>query len=200
MEVLLEHVQKLSIERKSLAWFPPVDFAGLLRRNTFGNVTWNSSLMVKATHSCLGRQFNKTLKYLWQQLINVSFDHIVIWGKKESAESPRHPTTLSAHVPVEQADAKDPYLRPIRQETRELLAAMHVPSTQEGMALVVPATWPGKQEHLTVWDLSSILFLLQQRWAAITSHVPAFTCTVENQRRGCHYLDSDRNNQWSARA
>lgn len=51
-------------------------------------------------------------------------------------------------------------------------------STQEGMAWVVPATWPGKQEHLTVWDLSSILFLLQQRWAAITSHVPAFTCTV----------------------
>lgn len=53
-----------------------------------------------------------------------------------------------------------------------------LPSTQEGAALVVPATCPGKQEHLTVCDRSSILFLLQQRWAAITSHVPAFTCTA----------------------
>lgn len=37
---------------------------------------------------------------------------------------------------------------------------------------VVPATFPGKQEHLTVWDLSSMRFLLQHRWAAITSQVP----------------------------
>lgn len=50
-----------------------------------------------------------------------------------------------------------------------------IPSTQDGAALVVPATCPGKQEHLTVWDLSSILFLLQHRCAAITSQVPAFT-------------------------
>lgn len=48
-------------------------------------------------------------------------------------------------------------------------------STQEGLALVVPATCPGKQEHLTVWERSSILFLLQQRWTATTSHVPCFT-------------------------
>lgn len=52
-----------------------------------------------------------------------------------------------------------------------------IPSTQDGAALVVPATCPGKQEHLTVWDLSSILFLLQHRCAAITSQVPAFTWT-----------------------
>lgn len=51
-------------------------------------------------------------------------------------------------------------------------------STQDGAALVVPATCPGKQEHLTVWDLSSILFLLQHRCAAITSQVPAFTWTM----------------------
>lgn len=51
-------------------------------------------------------------------------------------------------------------------------------STQEGAALVVPATCPGKQEHLTVWERSSILFLLQQRWAAMTSQVPALTCTI----------------------
>lgn len=51
-------------------------------------------------------------------------------------------------------------------------------STQDGAALVVPATCPGKQEHLTVWDRSSILFLLQHRCAAITSQVPAFTWTM----------------------
>lgn len=51
-------------------------------------------------------------------------------------------------------------------------------STQDGAALVVPATCPGKQEHLTVWERSSILFLLQQRWAAMTSQVPALTCTI----------------------
>ena len=56
----------------------------------------------------------------------------------------------------------------------------HSPSTQDGAARVVPATCPGKQEHLTVWDRSSILFLLQQRWAAMTSQVPAFTCTVKH--------------------
>lgn len=57
-----------------------------------------------------------------------------------------------------------------------------LPSTQEGAALVVPATCPGKQEHLTVWERSSILFLLQQRWAAMTSQVPALTCTEEKQQ------------------
>lgn len=51
-----------------------------------------------------------------------------------------------------------------------------LPSTQEGRALVVPATCPGKQEHLTVWERSSILFLLQQRWAATTSQVPVHSC------------------------
>lgn len=51
-----------------------------------------------------------------------------------------------------------------------------LPSTQEGRALVVPATCPGKQEHLTVWERSSILFLLQQRWAATTSQVPVLSC------------------------
>lgn len=51
-------------------------------------------------------------------------------------------------------------------------------STHDGAALVVPATCPGKQEHLTVWDLSSILFLLQHRCAAMTSQVPAFTWTT----------------------
>lgn len=52
-----------------------------------------------------------------------------------------------------------------------------LPSTQEGRALVVPATCPGKQEHLTVWERSSILFLLQQRRAATTSHVPVLSCS-----------------------
>lgn len=46
------------------------------------------------------------------------------------------------------------------------------PSTHEGWFLVVPATFPGRQEHLTVCDRSSIRFLLQHRWAATTSHVP----------------------------
>lgn len=45
-------------------------------------------------------------------------------------------------------------------------------STQEGRFLVVPATFPGRQEHLTVCDRSSIRFLLQHLWAAITSQVP----------------------------
>lgn len=57
-----------------------------------------------------------------------------------------------------------------------------IPSTQDGAALVVPATCPGKQEHLTVWDLSSILFLLQHRCAAITSQVPAFTWTESTNK------------------
>lgn len=57
-----------------------------------------------------------------------------------------------------------------------------LPSTQEGAALVVPATCPGKQEHLTVWERSSILFLLQQRCAAMTSQVPALTCTAETKQ------------------
>lgn len=42
---------------------------------------------------------------------------------------------------------------------------------------MVPATWPEKQEHLTVWERSSMWFRLQQRWVAITSQVPCFTGT-----------------------
>lgn len=45
-------------------------------------------------------------------------------------------------------------------------------STQEGRFLVVPATFPGRQEHFTVCDRSSMRFLLQHLWAAITSQVP----------------------------
>lgn len=92
--------------------YTPVDFAGQLHGNTFGNVSWNSRLMVKATHCYVGR--DKSIKHwnVWQRLINVSFGHIVIWGKKRCAESPRHPSTLSANVPDEHADAKDPFLRP----------------------------------------------------------------------------------------
>lgn len=48
----------------------------------------------------------------------------------------------------------------------------YLPSTQEGLFRVVPATFPGRQEHFTVCDLSSIRFLLQHLCAAITSHVP----------------------------
>lgn len=60
-----------------------------------------------------------------------------------------------------------------------------LPSTQDGAALVVPATCPGKQEHLTVCDRSSILFLLQHRCAAITSQVPAFTWTGSTKSNIC---------------
>lgn len=42
---------------------------------------------------------------------------------------------------------------------------------------MVPATWPERQEHLTVWERSSMRFRLQQRCAAITSQVPCFTRT-----------------------
>lgn len=49
----------------------------------------------------------------------------------------------------------------IRPSSRVL--ASHSPSTQEGFARVVPATWPEKQEHLTVWERSSMWFRLQQR-------------------------------------
>lgn len=59
---------------------------------------------------------------------------------------------------------------------RQRRVSLILPSTQEGRALVVPATCPGKQEHLTVWERSSILFLLQQRWAATTSQVPVLSC------------------------
>lgn len=58
-----------------------------------------------------------------------------------------------------------------------------LPSTQEGRDLVVPATCPGKQEHLTVWERSSILFLLQQRWAATTSQVPVLSCDDPEEER-----------------
>lgn len=58
-----------------------------------------------------------------------------------------------------------------QKETTEVVA----PSTQEGAARVVPATCPGKQEHFTVCDLSSILFLLQHLWSATTSQVPVLT-------------------------
>lgn len=67
-----------------------------------------------------------------------------------------------------------------------------LPSTQEGLALVVPATCPGKQEHLTVCERSSILFLLQQRWMATTSQVPCFTWYAtereEDRKKGGGYL------------
>lgn len=66
------------------------------------------------------------------------------------------------------------------KQTTEYVA----PSTQEGAARVVPATCPGKQEHLTVCDRSSILFLLQHRWRATTSHVPVLTWWAVETRRG----------------
>lgn len=43
---------------------------------------------------------------------------------------------------------------------------------------MVPATCPGKQEHFTVWERSSILFLLQHLCAAMTSQVPGSTCAA----------------------
>lgn len=55
---------------------------------------------------------------------------------------------------------------------RHIYRRSYLPSTQEGLFLVVPATFPGRQEHFTVCDLSSIRFLLQHLCAAITSHVP----------------------------
>lgn len=58
-----------------------------------------------------------------------------------------------------------------------------VPSTHDGAALVVPATCPGKQEHFTVCDRSSILFLLQQRCSATTSQVPVRTWCVAAETR-----------------
>lgn len=60
----------------------------------------------------------------------------------------------------------------ILQRGKKRASTTIIPSTHEGRARVVPATCPGKQEHLTVWERSSILFLLQQRWAATTSQVP----------------------------
>lgn len=66
-------------------------------------------------------------------------------------------------------------IKPVTEPFSWANIAHFLPSTQEGLALVVPATWPGKQEHLTVCDRSSILFLLQQRWMATTSQVPCFT-------------------------
>lgn len=59
-----------------------------------------------------------------------------------------------------------------------------VPSTHDGAALVVPATCPGKQEHFTVWDRSSILFLLQQRCSATTSQVPVRTWCAAGEKTG----------------
>lgn len=57
----------------------------------------------------------------------------------------------------------------------EIFSYWNIPSTHDGAALVVPATCPGKQEHFTVCDRSSILFLLQQRCNATTSQVPVRT-------------------------
>lgn len=59
-----------------------------------------------------------------------------------------------------------PFAR-VEKRTRKVL-----PSTQDGWARVVPATCPGKQEHLTVCDRSSMRFLLQHLCTATTSQVP----------------------------
>lgn len=74
-----------------------------------------------------------------------------------------------------------PNQKPVSNHYQNCNEKPAVPSTQDGAARVVPATCPGKQEHLTVWDLSSILFLLQHRCAAITSQVPAFTWTGKHK-------------------
>lgn len=74
-----------------------------------------------------------------------------------------------------------------------------VPSTHDGAALVVPATCPGKQEHFTVCDRSSILFLLQQRCSATTSQVPVRTwCAAgeKNDRRDGIIREKKDSIQW----
>lgn len=71
------------------------------------------------------------------------------------------------------------------------------PSTHEGLFLVVPATFPGRQEHLTVWDRSSMRFLLQHRWAAITSHVPP--SDKRRKEQTTNYIES-ASQGWSRRA
>lgn len=53
-----------------------------------------------------------------------------------------------------------------------LVQAAHLLSTQDGLPRVVPATFPGRQEHWMVWDRSSIWLWLQQRRMAITLQVP----------------------------
>lgn len=59
-----------------------------------------------------------------------------------------------------------------------------LPSTQEGWARVVPATCPGKQEHLTVCDRSSMRFLLQHLCTATTSQVPCLIWWWPGKWRG----------------
>lgn len=74
-----------------------------------------------------------------------------------------------------------------RKKTKNKLAheifSWIVPSTHDGAALVVPATCPGKQEHFTVCDRSSILFLLQQRCSATTSQVPVRTWCAAGEKK-----------------
>lgn len=70
------------------------------------------------------------------------------------------------------------------------------PSTQEGWARVVPATCPGKQEHFTVWERSSIRFLLQHLCTATTSHVPCFTWCWPGHSRGEGWRERNTSVPW----
>lgn len=82
------------------------------------------------------------------------------------------------------------------KKTTALLRALDLleysPSTHEGRFLVVPATFPGRQEHLTVCDRSSMRFLLQHLWAAITSHVPPSDKGEEGRRETNQSLRGDQ--------
>lgn len=102
------------------------------------------------------------------------------WYLSNSAELQRH---LIYYPEPYLDEIKYIYYTPQRHRWthRERSENSYLPSTQEGRFLVVPATFPGRQEHLTVCDRSSMRFLLQHLCAAITSHVPP---SGERERSG----------------
>lgn len=106
--------------------------------------------------------------FSWQDFLDFHVTrYMFIWVKSEN---------LGVFFPAVQGISKQisHLMQPlvVKLDMFTLYPRKYSPSTHEGLFLVVPATFPGRQEHLTVCDRSSIRFLLQHLWAAITSHVP----------------------------
>lgn len=123
------------------------------------NLKLTSNCSYQIQISCAVKNIHLTCSGRTKQQYNLIYMIYLIYLKKSNQS-------------INQINMTPPIIHYNCQQHNVKIQEMSSPSTQEGLLRVVPATFPGKQEHLTVCERSSMRFLLQHRWAAITSHVP----------------------------
>lgn len=176
------YIQRFALDGMQLEYSFPLQIPSAACQRLYLNVTLSQvTLILSGTRHYMGDlsfYMSKSLYlykteqffffFSWQDFLDFHVTrYMFIWVKSEN---------LGVFFPAVQGISKQisHLMQPlvVKLDMFTLYSRKYSPSTHEGLFLVVPATFPGRQEHLTVCDRSSIRFLLQHLWAAITSHVP----------------------------